>query len=76
MDQQSARALWQSLPEEISARVEDAVMDLSASFAAAALIEAPQARGTYDKFHVVSQLKPWAHYRGGGNYWQAVSDLL
>ena len=55
-DQQSARALWQSLPEEISARVEDAVMDMSAGFAAAARIEAPQARVTYDKFHVVSHL--------------------
>jgi transposase len=55
-DQQSARALWKSLPEEISARVEDAVMDMSAGFAAAARIEAPQARVTYDKFHVVSHL--------------------
>jgi transposase len=54
--QQSARALWQSLPEEISARVEDAVMDMSAGFAAAR-IEAPQARVTYDKFHVV--IKKW-----------------
>jgi transposase len=55
-DQQSARALWQSLPEELSARVEDIVMDMSASFASAARIEAPQARVIYDKFHVVSHL--------------------
>jgi len=55
-DQESARALWQSLPEEVSGRVEDAVMDMSAGFAAAARIEAPQARVTYDKFHVVSHL--------------------
>ncbi len=46
--QQSARFLWQSMPEEISARVEDAAMDMSAGLAAAARIEAPQDRATYD----------------------------
>jgi len=55
-DQECARALWKSLPEEVSSRVEDAVMDMSAGFAAAARIEAPQARVTYDKYHVVSHL--------------------
>jgi transposase len=55
-NEQSARALWQSLPEDVSSRIEDAVMDMSAGFAAAARIEAPQARITYDTFHVVSHL--------------------
>ena len=55
-DADSARELWQSLPEEVSSRVEDAVMDMSAGFAAAARIEAPQARITYDKYHVASHL--------------------
>lgn len=55
-DQESARTLWQSLPEAVSARVEDAVMDMSAGFAAAARLEAPQARITYDKYHIVSHL--------------------
>ena len=55
-NQESARKLWQSLPEEVSSRVDDAVMDMSAGFAAAARIEAPQARITYDKYHVASHL--------------------
>ena len=38
------------------ARVLDATMDMSAGFAAAAKIEAPQARITYDKYHVASHL--------------------
>jgi transposase len=56
-DPQSARALWQSLPEEISARVEDAVMDMSAGFASAARMEAPQALVTYNKADIL--IKKW-----------------
>jgi len=55
-DLDCARQLWQSLPQAISARVLDATMDMSAGFAAAAKIEAPQARITYDKYHVASHL--------------------
>ncbi len=55
-DQDCARRLWQSLPEAVSSRVLDATMDMSAGFAAAARIEAPQARITYDKYHVASHL--------------------
>lgn len=55
-DENCARQLWQSLPEAISSRVLDATMDMSAGFAAAARIEAPQARITYDKYHVASHL--------------------
>ena len=55
-DQDCARQLWQSLPEAISSRVLDATMDMSAGFAAAARIEAPQARITFDKYHVASHM--------------------
>jgi transposase len=55
-DQAAAQSLWQSLPEAISSRVLDATMDMSAGFAAAAKVEAPQARITYDKFHIVGHL--------------------
>ena len=55
-DQEAARRLWQSLPEEVSSRIEDAVMDMSAGFAAAARMEAAHARVTFDKFHVVAHL--------------------
>ena len=43
-------------PQSESGRVQDAVMDMSAGFAADARLEAVQARVTYDKFHVVSHL--------------------
>jgi transposase len=56
-DQQSAHSLRYSLPEEISARVEDAVMDMSAGFASAARMEAPQARVTYNKADIF--IKKW-----------------
>lgn len=55
-DENSATQLWQSLPEPISARVVDAVMDMSAGFAAATRIQAPQAQITYDKYHIASHL--------------------
>lgn len=55
-DTQSARALWQALPEAVSSRVEAAAMDMSAGYAKAARIEAPQARVVFDKFHVVKHL--------------------
>lgn len=55
-DTECARRLWQSLPEPVSSRVLDVTMDMSAGFAAAAKIEAPQARITYDKYHVASHL--------------------
>jgi transposase len=55
-DQAAAQQLWQELPEAVRGRVEDAVMDMSAGFAAAARCEAPQARITFDKYHVASYL--------------------
>ena len=54
-DTQSGRALWQTLPAEQRAAIEAAAMDMSAGFAAATRLEAPQAAIVHDKFHV-SQL--------------------
>jgi transposase len=51
-DEQSGRALWQSLPAPQRAQVEAAAMDMSAGFAAATRAEAPQAQIVHDKFHV------------------------
>jgi transposase len=55
-DQAAAQELWRSLPEAVSSRVLNAVMDMSAGFAAASRVEAPQARITFDKYHIVSHL--------------------
>ncbi|MFN0078874.1 MAG: transposase, partial [Prosthecobacter sp.] len=55
-DTQSARELWQQLPEPVRGRVEAAAMDMSAGYQSATHIEAPQARIVFDKFHVAKHL--------------------
>lgn len=55
-DTQSARELWQQLPEPVRGRVEAAAMDMSAGYQSATRIEAPQARIVFDKFHVAKHL--------------------
>jgi transposase len=55
-DMQSARALWQTLPEQQRNQVQAAAMDMSAGFAAATRHEAPQAVIVHDKFHVAKML--------------------
>lgn len=55
-DTQSARELWQTLPEQVRGRVEAAAMDMSAGYQSATRIEAPQARIVFDKFHVAKHL--------------------
>ena len=58
-DTQSARELWQQLPEPVRGRVEAAAMDMSAGYQSATRIEAPQARIVFDKFHVGLPPKKW-----------------
>jgi transposase len=55
-DTQSARELWQTLPEPVRSRVEAVAMDMSAGYQSATRIEAPQARIVFDKFHVAKHL--------------------
>ena len=47
-----ARELWRSLPEAQRCQVEAAAMDMSASFVAATVAEAPCCAIVHDKFHV------------------------
>lgn len=51
-DTQSGCELWKTLPTEQREKVEAAAMDMSAGFAAATRIEAPNAAIVHDKFHV------------------------
>lgn len=53
---QSGRDLWQSFPEEPRAQVQAAAMDMSAGFAAATRIEAPNVEIVYDRYHVSAHL--------------------
>ena len=55
-DTGSGRRLWQALGREQRGKVKAAAMDMSAGFAAATRLEAPQAVIVYDKFHVSSLL--------------------
>jgi transposase len=55
-DTESGRRLWQALDKEQRGKVKAAAMDMSAGFAAATRIEAPQAVIVYDKFHVSALL--------------------
>jgi transposase len=55
-DTESARKLWQTLPEAQRQKVQAAAMDMSAGFVAATRLEAPQALIVHDKFHVSSLL--------------------
>jgi len=52
----SARELWQSLPEEQRASVEAAAMDMWDAFIGATKTEAPQCDIVHDRFHVSKQL--------------------
>lgn len=51
-DEESGRALWESLAEPQRAQVQAAAMDMSAGFAAATRAAAPQVQIVHDKFHV------------------------
>jgi len=53
---ESGRQLWQALPTEQREKVQAAAMDMSAGFAAATRLEAPQAAIVHDKFHVSAML--------------------
>ena len=55
-DTESGRRLWQSLDKAQREKVKAAAMDMSAGFAAATRLEAPQALIVYDKFHVSALL--------------------
>ena len=55
-DTESGRRLWQALGKEQRGKVKAAAMDMSAGFAAATRLEAPQAVIVYDKFHVSALL--------------------
>lgn len=55
-DTESGRRLWQALDQAQREKVQAAAMDMSAGFAAATRLEAPQALIVYDKFHVSALL--------------------
>ena len=55
-DEKSGRELWQSLPEAQRRQVEAAAMDMSASFVAATVAEAPDCAIVHDRFHVSQML--------------------
>lgn len=55
-DTESGRRLWQALDKDQRDKVQAAAMDMSAGFAAATRLEAPQAVIVYDKFHVSALL--------------------
>ena len=55
-DTESGRRLWQALGKEQRGKVKAAAMDMSAGFAAATRLEAPQAVIVFDKFHVSALL--------------------
>jgi transposase len=55
-DTQSGCELWKTLPIEQREKVEAAAMDMSAGFAAATRMEAPNAAIVHDKFHVSKML--------------------
>ena len=52
-DTESGRRLWQALDKAQREKVKAAAMDMSAGFAAATRLEAPQVLIVYDKFHRV-----------------------
>lgn len=53
---ESARKLWQALPEAQRDKVEAAAMDMSAGFVGATRKEAPQAAIVHDRYHVSALL--------------------
>ena len=55
-DTESGRRLWQALDKAQREKVKAAAMDMSAGFAAATRLEAPQALIVCDKFHVSALL--------------------
>lgn len=55
-DSESGRRLWQTFTPEQRHRVEAAAMDMSAGFALATRIEAPQVKIVFDRYHVSALL--------------------
>jgi transposase len=55
-DTESGRQLWQALPDNQRGQIQAAAMDMSAGFAAATRLEAPEAAIVHDKFHVSKML--------------------
>lgn len=55
-DSESGRRLWQTFSAEQRSRVRAAAMDMSAGYALATRIEAPQVRIVFDRYHVSALL--------------------
>jgi transposase len=55
-DQETAEALWQSLPEEQRRSIEAVALDMAPAFIAATQASVPQAELVHDKFHVAKHL--------------------
>jgi transposase len=55
-DQESAQALWQSLPAEQRRSIEAVALDMAPAFIAATQASVPQAELVHDKFHVAKHL--------------------
>lgn len=55
-DQETAEALWQSLPPEQRRRIEAVALDMAPAFIAASRAAVPQAALVHDKFHVAKHL--------------------
>ena len=55
-DQETAEALWQSLPAEQRRSIEAVALDMAPAFIAVSRAAVPQAKLVHDKFHVAKHL--------------------
>lgn len=55
-DQETAQALWQSLPEDQRHSIEAVALDMAPAFIAASRVAVPQADLVHDKFHIAKHL--------------------